>query len=71
MTRNKGETIEKLRKLNDKDIKKVIEVFDFCLECWNTKNPEKCEYQELRKKIGLEPCRMMILKAEKIEERKE
>ena len=49
--------IEKVRKLKDKEIIKIIEVFDDCVECWRTGDPEKCKYQSIRKKIGLKPCK--------------
>ncbi len=51
--------IEKVRKLSDEDLRKIIEVFDACIECWKTGNPAKCKYQRIREKIGLKPCKMV------------
>ncbi len=51
--------IKKVRKLNDKELTKIIEVFDACIECWKTSNPEKCKYQSIREKIGLKSCKMV------------
>lgn len=52
-------TISKLKKLNNKDLRKIIEVFDSCIECWDNQNPEKCELQPIRKKLGLKECDMI------------
>jgi len=41
--------------LNDRDLRKVLEVFDACMECWRP-DPERCKYRPVRKKLGLGEC---------------
>ena len=54
--------LKKARKLNDKELRKIIEVFDTCMECWNLKKPEDCEYRKIRLKIGLGECNSVKMK---------
>lgn len=59
--------LAKVRKLNDEELRKLVEVFDACVECWDPE-PEKCKYQPIRKKIGLPPCDNLECKKRRLKE---
>jgi len=62
--------LPEVRKLNDSDLLKIIEVFDCCMECWNVEGAAKCKYQKIRKKIGLSDCSCLeIAKRYKLEKK--
>ena len=44
-----------MKHLSDKELWKIIEVFDACIECWDWA-PRRCKYRPLRKKLGLREC---------------
>jgi len=48
----------KARQLSDRDLTKIIEIFDCCQECWTDK-PEKCRFRPVRKKIGLKELKII------------
>jgi len=60
--------LEKFKRLSDSEFWKIIRVFEECGDCYRD-DPEKCEYQAIRDKLGLEDCD--VLESKKyLEERK-
>lgn len=61
LKKRKKSILKKVRALSDKDLLKVIEIFDVCQECWMS-HPEKCKYRPIRKRLGLDECHTFEVK---------